>query len=253
MTGFASACALSLCVAFPAFAEDDTETILQRFASDYADDPMAQSEVFGIEVGDGRWHVAAQVSDEGIRDVVLRAGFPETPTFYFKTNAETLSMIDRGELSPLTAMGAESSDQLTPLDVLFMEGFEKSADYDERVRPLIFHFWTRGAPEIVTFAADKTRIVHGAPVVALYYYDDFRSAWYLIPPGIGEDQAPTIAVPFPRLLIVTDGTMNGHVDGNPFTLTKGQTVFVPPNVPAKGWNGGDANVEFIFLMFGEGA
>ncbi|MEM7613242.1 MAG: hypothetical protein AAF270_16275 [Pseudomonadota bacterium] len=234
----------------PAIANESTADMLSLFVDDYAADPMQQTIVFGIEVDGKRWHVR---SDAATNEVVLLNGFPDSPVFYFKADTETLEKIHNGMLTGITAMAAATSADLTPLDVLFMDGYEKPRNYDAQLRPLIFHFWTRGYPEVVPFGMQYARIVHGAPGNAMYYAKDFRSAIYHVPPKLGADQAPTMTVPFPRVLVVLAGTMTGTVSGVDFVAPKGHYLFIPPNQPAHVWNDGDTQLDMMFLMFGDGA
>ncbi|GJM10728.1 MAG: hypothetical protein DHS20C11_30040 [Lysobacteraceae bacterium] len=227
--------------------------MLQRFVRDYANDPMAMTITFGIEVDGQRWHVTSESKVGAKPEVELHESFPNEPTFYFTTSAEVLAQIDQGQLSGLTAMGAATSDQVTPLDVLSVEGYVRPDNYDAILRPLIFHFWTRGQPETVPLSIQHSRVVHGAPAVVMYYAEDFRSAVYHIPAGLGRDMAPTLTVPFPRVLVVMSGSMTGAVGDNEFTIDRGQLVFLPPNIPAQLWNDNDQPLEFMFLMFGDGA
>jgi len=229
---------------------DPIEDRIAGFVRDYGQDPMAATLTFGVEVDGRRWHV---VSDPAHGAPQLRQGFPDQPIFYFTTSADMLEQIDNGELSGLTAMAAATSQDITPLDIAFTPGFEQPADYDAIIRPLIFHFWTRGFPETVPLLSANTRIVHGAPGVVMYYAKDFRSAIYHVPVGIGREQSPTMAVPFPRLLVTLSGTMTGTVSGRPFTLPAGHMVMVPPNAPAQIWNDETEQLSLMFLMFGEGA
>jgi mannose-6-phosphate isomerase-like protein (cupin superfamily) len=224
-----------------------------RFVDDYANDPMAASITFGLEVDGKRWHVTSEAGEAGTTNVTLHSGFPEMPIFYYTTSAETLGQIDAGMLSGLTAMGAATSDQVTPLDVLFTDGYIRPADYDAVFRTLTFHFWNRGNPETAPLAIQHSRVVHGAPAVVMYYDKDFRSAVYHVPAGLGRDMAPTMAVPFPRVLVVMSGTMTGTVGDDEFAISKGNLVFLPPDIPAQLWNDGDETLEFMFLMFGDGA
>lgn len=227
-----------------------TAELLQRFVEDYAQDPMQSSLVFGLEVDGRRWHV---ISDASRQHVELRDGFPDQPLFYFTLSRELLERIDQGRISGLTAMAAETSEQVTPLDVLPANGFERPDDYDAVLRPLIFHFWTRGRPETVPLGREHSRVVHGAPGTVMYYADGFRSAVYNVPPNVGPDAAPTMTVPFPRILVVLQGTMNGIVGGEAFSIGSGEMVFLPPGVPAQVWNERDELLQMMFLMFGEGA
>ncbi len=95
--------------------------------------------------------------------------------------------------------------------------------------------------------------MHGAPAVVMYYDKDFRSAVYHIPPRLGQDMAPTLTVPFPRVLVVMAGTMTGVVGDDDFALAAGNLVFLPPDIPATLWNDADEPLQFMFLMFGDGA
>ncbi|MEM1117149.1 MAG: hypothetical protein AAGJ11_11630 [Bacteroidota bacterium] len=233
-----------------------TREILERFADDYARDPMAQNITFGIAVDGDFWHVISERDAEGTRRVHFRDGLPDEPTFYFTLSRETLDRIDAGDLSGITASGAATSAEKTPLDSEDMAGFERPdwAEWDPIIRPLIFHFWTRGMPEIVPFGMEHARVIHGAPATGLYYFKDFRSAVYHVPPGIPDDVAPTITVPFPRLLIVLEGSMRGHVDGAEFEAHEGEMILLPPNLPA--WFNNDTDNEvlsLVWLMFGDGA
>ncbi|NNE05566.1 MAG: hypothetical protein HKN15_07585 [Xanthomonadales bacterium] len=244
---------LSLCCSAPALAADAAETILQRFVDDYARDPMATSITFGIEIDGQRWHVVSDADGAAPATVEMHNGFPELPVFYFTASGEILKQIDQGAISGLTAMGAATSDQATPLDVLYTDGYQRPADYDAILRPLIFHFWTRGLPETIPLGIQHSRAIHGAPAVVMYYDKDFRSAVYHVPPRLGRDMAPTLTVPFPRVLVVMSGTMTGTVGAHDFMISHGELVFLPPNIPAQLWNDGDEPLQFMFLMFGDGA
>lgn len=238
-------------LAGPATADEPpVEDILLRFVHDYAADPMQATITFGIEIDGKRWHVA---SDREAGTATLEAGFPDRPMFYFTTTGTMLERIDRGAISGLTAMAAEHSGQLTPLDVLPHGDYQRTEDYDRMLRPLIFHFWTRGQPETVPLGVEHSRVVHGAPGTVMYYADGFRSAVYNVPPGLGRDQAPTMTIPFPRVLVVMSGTMTGTVGGHAFSIEAGNMVFIPPGVAAQVWNDRDVPLQMMFLMFGDGA
>ncbi|MEM9501674.1 MAG: cupin domain-containing protein [Pseudomonadota bacterium] len=229
------------------------EPILERFVSDYKDDPLAQNITFGVEIDGMRWHVVSRMADQG-RVVELKDGFADQPILYFKASRETLNLLDQGVWNGLTAMGAASSADLTPLDILTTDGYERGPDYDATIRPLIFHFWTRGAPEVVQFSATNTRVVHGAPAIGLYYDRDFRSAVYHVPPGLGRDQAPTLTVPFKRMVLIISGSGEGVMGEESFTMKEGEMVISPPNIPVTFWNASDDEpLSFVWLMWGPGA
>ncbi|MEL6706761.1 MAG: hypothetical protein AAFP79_00655 [Pseudomonadota bacterium] len=229
------------------------EPILERFAEDYRDDPLAQDIIFGIEIDGMRWHVVSHSGVEG-RNVELKEGFADQPFFYFTASRETLNLLDQGVWAGLTAMGAATSRDVTPLDILTTDGYERGADYDATIRPLIFHFWTRGTPEIIPFSVQNSRVVHGAPGVATYYDKDFRSAVYHVPPGLGRDQAPTLTVPFKRMILVIGGSAEGVMGEDSFVMRKGEMILSPPNIPVTFWNASDEEpLSFVWVMWGDGA
>jgi len=229
------------------------EPIIERFADDYANDPMAVDAVFGIDIDGQRWTVNSS-GKSGERVVTLFDGFGEREMLYFTASVETLNLLDQGVWNGLTAMGAATSADLTPLDILTTEGYAKPDNYDALVRPLIAHFWTRGTPEVIPYGVQHSRVVHGAPATALYYDKDFRSAVYHIPGGLGREQAPTLTVPFPRMVIVTAGEAIGEIGDQPFSAKAGEMVFSPPNIPVTFWNGSDdETLSFVWLMWGDGA
>lgn len=258
------AACLSLGLASPLAAQnrepevrDTLSATLDRFAQDYADDPSAADITFGIEVDGMRWHVVSRSTGQG-REVSVHQGFPNGEYFYFKTDRETLNLIEQGVWNGLTAMGAATSADKTPLDVLYSEGFERSAPHENMTRRLIFHFWTTGLPETTRFGSGNARVVHGAPASALYYDEGFRSAVYHVPAGLGREQAPTISVPFPRMIVIIKGEARGVMGdaqtGKEFSAREGEMLFSPPGIPVTFWNAsGESELSFVWLMWGDGA
>lgn len=227
--------------------------ILERFVADYERDPLAQDITFGVEIDGLRWRVVSQ-AEAGVRSVALEDGFGDEPILYFKASRETLNLIDKGVWNGLTAMGAATSGDVTPLDIMTTQGYERGPNYDATIRPLIFHFWTRGAPEMVRFDEINTRVVHGAPATALYYDRDFRSAVYHVPAGLGRDQAPTLSVPFKRMILIISGAGEGVMEDEPFAMKAGDMVIAPPDIPVTFWNASDEEtLSFVWIMWGQGA
>lgn len=234
-------------------ARDTLSATLERFAQDYALDPSAIDVVFGIEVDGMRWHVTSR-SDGARRTVTLGEGFPDEPHFYFRTDRETLNLLEQRVWNGLTAMGAASSADSTPLDILFSDGFERSPEHEIMTRRLIFHFWTTGLPEKTRFSSANARVVHGAPASVLYYDEDFRSAVYHVPAGLGRDMAPTIAVPFPRMILIIGGETDGLLGAEAFSAKAGEMLLLPANIPATFWNASqERGLSFVWLMWGDGA
>ena len=220
---------------------------LERFVADYSLDPMAEPIRFGLEVDGYRFHV--EPVDGGFE---LRDGFGGHELFYFTLDRETLYLLDQGVWNGLTAMAAATSADVTPLDLLKTDGYVEPDDYLGKTRRLIDHFWTRGLPEVTNFGMAHARVVHGAPATALYYDAGLRSAVYEIPAGVGREQAPTIQVPFPRMIIIISGKSEGEMDGNQFTAEAGQMLFSPPNIPVTFWNASNTEgLSLVWLMWGE--
>lgn len=243
----------------PAGPSESIETMLDSFVEDFRSDPAASFPVtFGVRVeNEGDWHVVVKPPSEkeGRSEVRLRSGPPPQPTLLFKTDRQTLSRIYRGQIAALTAMGKAKSTDFAPLDIDAMEGFQPEPDFVGRFLPLIFHFWTRGQPEIIPFG-DKslTRELHGGNAVLFYYQPGFRSAWFQIEKGQHVNADPSDQTnPFPTMMVVTDGRVESRIGGKRVTLQKGETVFIRPGVSHEFWNDLDPPAEGILIMFGEGA
>jgi hypothetical protein len=156
------------------------EEILRSYAADFRHDPAATKPLtFGVRVagaGGGDWHVAVTGGSEGATqsDVALKPGFPTEPCAYFQLDLATLRRIDRGELNLLTAVGGRPREGAAPLVQLgATPRFQLDEDYLARLRPYMFHFWTRGAPERVPFRGELTQLAHGANAVVFYYQEGF--------------------------------------------------------------------------------
>ncbi|MEM1132083.1 MAG: hypothetical protein AAGH53_04035 [Pseudomonadota bacterium] len=229
------------------------ENILQRFVEDYNEDPMAIDATFGIEVGEDRWHVVSTTSADG-RDTRLIDGFGSTEMMYYTLNRETLHLLDRKVWNGLTAMAAATSADVTPLSVLYTADYKKPDNYDQFFRRVTFHFWNRGYPEVTRYGPENSRVAHGAPATVLYYDGGFRSAVYHVPAGLGPEQAPTLAAPFPRMIIVLSGLVEGEMGGKAFSAKPGEMFLTPPNIPAKFWNASnDETLSFVWVAWGDGA
>jgi len=236
--------------AMPAWC-DEPLAILERYAADYTEDPNAEDMVFGVRVDDA-WYTVDARGDA----VHARAGRPGEPTFYFETDADTLGRLDAGELNALTAAGKARASDFAPLDFGVMDGFEPAPGLGRRLRRLVFHFWTRGQPEVIPFGPAHTRTIHGGDGSVLFYQDGFRSAYFHIRPGqhVNED-AGEQSNPFPSLLVVIDGRVNGRINGVELELTSGNAYFIPAGHAHEFWlpPGAPAPAEALLLMFGEGA
>lgn len=119
--------------------------ILERFSTDYLNDPMFTSNhSFGINIDNKMWNieavVATKVSPSSIR---VSKGQPSSPTFYYETNIRTLKQLDKGEINALTAGVKAFSTDYAPLDIEAMEGFVPNQEFVGDVLSFTFHFWTK--------------------------------------------------------------------------------------------------------------
>lgn len=239
------------------YSQKKASEIIESYVNDFrADRYASQAMSFGIEVpGEGQWgiNVSGKETDTGW-EVTLSDGLPSQPTFVYNIELETLQAIDSGKLNALTAQGKAFIGDYTPMSVKMMEGFQPTMEEYARINPFSFHFWTRGYPEIIPFGESTTRKAHGSNFTVFYYETGLRTAWYrVLPEERVRDDAREQAAPFPMLIVAIKGTTQGEVDGQLVTLSKGNTIFIPPNVNHKWWNETDEATEAILIMFGEGA
>lgn len=180
LTQTITAIALSLTAPF-AWA-DRNEDILRRYVEDYRSDPMLVNARFGIKVGEQWWHVASRKGAQGQpNEVVLSSGQPAQPTWFFVVeSAQYLQRLDRGEVTFGTLAGKAQQSDKVPMDADFMPGFTPDArtpgsNFYEDFTRVSFHFWYRGNPEVVPFARQALRNIHGVDSTALYYQPGLRT------------------------------------------------------------------------------
>jgi mannose-6-phosphate isomerase-like protein (cupin superfamily) len=229
---------------------DEVEAVLQSYVDDYASDVTRFDGTFGVEVA-GNWWAVTVAGDE----TTLTRGAPAEPTYYITiTEEETLHRVDRGELNMFTAMAKAFSSDVTPADMETMDGFQPGPDFMTTAIPQIFHFWTRGFPEIVPFSEDRALPTHGAHTVIIYYQPGFRSGWGYLAPGEHANEDPRSRTnPFPSLFIALEGTITARIDGVDHLFEAGSFMIVPPDVSNEFLNETDENAHFLLFMFGEGA
>ena len=233
-----------------------TKQILEAFVEDFRNDPAAEkAPSFGLKItgkDSGEWHVSVDGKKDldGRWKVELRDGLPAEPTFIYAVDSFTLAEIDAGRINGLTVQGKAFSSDITPMAVEWMEGSEK-----RDINPVSFHFWTRGFPEKVPFRSGGTRTVHSAAIGVFYYQPGFRSAWANLAKGQGANNGPgkPLIAPFPTMVIVTKGIVNGMVKGRPTTANAGEMIFIPPMTPHEWWNEREEPAEAILIFFGKGA
>lgn len=231
--------------------------ILQAYASDFEQDSFLQDAMtFGVKVGDDFYTIDIVPAIEGVpAKTAVRTGQPEAPTFFFAIDkSETLAKLHSGDVHALTLAGKAVGADFAPLDISAMEGFEPPEWFSEKITRLLFHFWTRGTPEVVPFGRQDTRLIHGVHLGAFYYQPGFRSAWFDMRPGEhaneGEEDSSN---PFPSMFIVVEGVVTARIGGAEVTLRAGEMAFVPAGEPHEFINESSKNAKGFLMMFGEGA
>jgi mannose-6-phosphate isomerase-like protein (cupin superfamily) len=239
-------------------SQDKAEKILKEFASDYAEnDELPKNPLeFGIRITgteESRWTISIHPGRSP--EVSLSKGLPDTPTFVGKTDLETLSKIYRGEINALTAAGRARMSDKTPFDFEFINGFQPDPDFlGEVMLPVGFHFFTRGKPEVIPFGEEYSRFVHGGNAVIFYYQKGLRTGWYQIKKGMTINETLEDAVnPFPTLFVFIKGKGKGRLGDKTISLEQGMSVFVPAGMVHQFWTDEERGMEFIIIMFGEGA
>lgn len=242
--------------AAPMFAQTNTtEALLHSFAKDYENDLMFQERSFGIEVDKEMWQIVTKKGvDNGPNQITIRKGNPEEPTFYFVTNLRSLAEIEAGQMNALTAGVKAFSTDYAPMDVDIMEGFQPPADFAGSVLPFMLHFFTKGTPEMIPFGKHYTRATHGAMASIFYYDTGVRSGYGYIHPGQHANENPNSRTnPFSSMLILIKGKAVARLNGVDHEIEKGNALFIPPGMTHEFLNPFEEAVEFILLMFGEGA
>ncbi len=237
----------------------EVEEIINSYVEDYKTDRHAtEKRVVGITVPEvnGEWTITVTGKEIGNKkwEVVLTEGLPNLPTYVYRAEVSALRAIYNGELNAMTAQMKAFSTDYAPLDAEEINGYQPTEEEDGALNAFSFHFWTKGFPEVIPFRPSATRKAHGAGGTIFYYEKGLRTGWLNMLPGdrVRED-AREQAMPFPMMGVMIKGTAKGIVDGEPITVSEGNTVFIPANVHHKWWNESEESVELILIMFGKGA
>lgn len=236
--------------------DDGAEEILERYAEAWRGEEemkLRGEAVLAFRVtGEkgGEYHVL--LPPEGAARLV--EGAPDSFTFGFETDMETLRRLDRGEWNAFTAMGQARGTDPIPLVPKTPEGFKWTPENRGYFIPLLFHFWNREWPETIRFGEGTTRLVHGGNAAIFYYDRGLRSAWYQIKPGMHVNEDPADQTnDFHTLVIMSRGAIKSRLAGIERELREGEAVFIPAGMTHEFWAGPEQYGECIILMFGEGA
>jgi len=231
--------------------------ILQNYAKDYLKDQyFVKRMTFGVKINERFYTVETHpAKDTQEADISVKPGAPSEPTFYFTiADRQVLYDLDAGRVNALTLMGKAVDADYAPMDVEVMDGFVAPDWFSSDILPFTFHFWTRGNPEVVSYAEQKTRFVHGANMGVFYYQPGLRSAWFDIRKGqhVNEGEADS-SNPFPSMFILVKGELDAQIGGKEFHFTAGNMLFVPAGVSHEFVNKHKDNAQGFLFMFGDGA
>lgn len=247
-------------------AEQSIAAMLKHFSEDYKTDPMAIGANFGVKVGEEWWSVSVERKQEayaederltfhnaGPHQVVLKAGPPETATWYFEiAHKSILDKFYDGTLNAGTAsMQSFDSDQVA-LEIRSMEGYKLDAGAEALMYHTMSHFWVTGIPEIVTFGRDMTLPTHGADAAGLYNMKDKRIAWFSIGKDEVANEDPRLEFgQVPNLFIFTKGRGKADFGEGVIDVHEGMSVFAGPYVKNVISNPYDEPLEGILILYGD--
>lgn len=255
-----AAAALLAAILLPLRVAAAVEEALQRYVDDYRSDPMLVDAYFGVKIGENWWTVESAHGRDGTPPrVELTAGPPAKPTWYFKIeSADALERLDRGDVTFGTLAGKANSSDYAPMDIDVMpghlaDGKAPGSEFYETLTKIGFHFWYRGNPEVVPFARQAMRRIHGTDATALYYQPGLRTIAFSMKPGQHAFEGENSKGPWSKLLVFTSGRGKALIDGRTIDVQSGERLFVPPKVVNEIWNDSEEPLEGIVIVFGEGA
>ncbi len=234
----------------PHHVESPIKTILERFTRSYIEKtPQLTELTFGIKIGLDDWWTV-HIRDD--RSYEINTGRPDEPTFYFTTDMEILQKIASGGMHVFTAMAKAKGTDFAPMDFEVMKGFTPREDFE--LLEFIFHYFTIGKVEKIKFGKEFARIVHGGYAIPLIYSKGLRTGWYRIEKGMVINKEPADQLnPFPTLVIATRGRGTAKIGGQECSFSAGDAYFIPKKVTHTFWTDCEDGLEFIIIMYGEGA
>jgi mannose-6-phosphate isomerase-like protein (cupin superfamily) len=174
------------------------------------------------------------------------------PQIIFSCHFNTLSDICAHKITGLTAMGRENMHDETPLNyrlgpnqkmdpALFAQGLE-----------FVQRFFNPTYPEKIDLDKSKSRQVHGAWAITMFYHPGFRSAWYQIEKGQSLNK-PGDTNPFPQAFVLISGHGYAKIGDVTLKVNANEAYYIPPNTDHVFWTEDESPLELIFLAWGAGA
>ncbi len=248
-------------------SEAEINEIIQSFADDYANDPMAVDCTFGIRLNDYWWTITVKRAQEsyapnkrkltfhrfGPHDVTVSKGMPEQPVWYFRIESpHVLNLIASGKVNAGTAaMQSFGSDQVG-VEIESMDDFDFDSGDEADMYLALSHFFTKGRPEITIFGRDESLPTHGASVVSLHTMKGYRIGWFSIGPEETANDDPLLEEgQVPNLFIVTSGRGRALLADEEVEIGPGMSVFIPQYTKHVISNPYDEPLEGILVLYGD--
>jgi hypothetical protein len=224
--------------------------ILETFTRSYVEKTCGVTEMsFGFLINGLEWWTVSIRSDRSFR---IRREKPTEPTFYFTVDSATLNDIAGGSVRAPTVMAKTRATDHVPMDVSCMEKYEPSEAFD--LREFIFRYFSAQNIEKIVLGKQFARIVHGGYAIPLVYAKGLRAAWYRVDEGMIVNEDPQDqANPFPTLVIATKGSGYAKIGGQVFRFSDGEAYYIPADVTHTFWTDCADGVEFVIIMYGDGA
>lgn len=170
--------------------------------------------------------------------------------FSFVTDINTLEKIHSKEMTAMTAMGREYWDDKTPLDFINPEKIPENIN----IFKFIFSYFILDQPEKIKLKKEYARIVHGGYAIPMVYDEGLRTGWYKVEKGMiineNENQQTN---PFPTLVIAIKGKGKVKIGDEKYNFEDGDAYYIDKNVSHSFWTDEEEGLEFIIIMYGEGA
>ncbi len=170
--------------------------------------------------------------------------------FSFVTDINTLEKIYSKEMSAMAAMGREYWSDKTPLDFI---NFEK---IPQNINPLkfIFSYFILDQPEKIKLGKEHARIVHGGYAIPIVYDKGLRTGWYRVEKGmIINEEENQQTNPFSTLVIAIKGKGQVKIGDEKYNFEDGDAYYIDKNVHHSFWTDEEEGLDFIIIMYGEGA
>ena len=168
------------------------------------------------------------------------------PQIIFSCHFDTLSDICAHKMTGLTAMGRENISDETPLN--YRLGPNQKMDLTLLAQGLEFvqRFFNPTYPEEIDLDKSKSRQVHGAWAVPMFYHPGFRSAWYWVEKGQSLNK-PGDTNPFPQAFVFISGQGYAKIGELIQEVKVNEAYYIPPHTDHIVWTEDEAPLELIFL------